>query len=87
MRHKLGRSWRRVEGGTAADAERSAADVAQLLHLLHDTPEPSAPFSLHNLCAAPGVAGCAINHDFDGIAEDFSSEVALAFTVTCPLAS
>lgn len=56
LRHTLGRSWRRG-GGDAAFGERAAADVAQLLLLMHDTPEPWAPFSLHNLCAAPGVSG------------------------------
>ena len=58
LRHMMGRSWRRTRGEAASDG-RVATEISQVLRLMHDAPEPWAPLSLHNLCAAPTVSGCA----------------------------
>ncbi len=45
----MGRAWR-LGGG-------QPSEVQQLLRWLHDSPAPGSPFSVHNLCSAPGVSG------------------------------
>jgi Peptidase family C54 len=51
LRHMMGRSWR-VGSGAGQPSE-----MGQLLRWLHDKPRPESPFSVHNLCSAPGVHG------------------------------
>lgn len=51
LRHMMGRSWR-LGGGAGQPSE-----MAQLLRWLHDGPVADSPFSVHNLCCAPGVHG------------------------------
>lgn len=56
MRHTLGRGWRR-HSAAAVHGGGTPPEIMHLLRLLHDTADASAPFSVHNLCAAQGVPG------------------------------
>lgn len=49
----MGRSWRLGSGAG------QPSEFAQLLRWLYDSPSAASPFSVHNLCSAPGVHGCA----------------------------
>ena len=53
MRHSIGRSWRRSLAGGYPDA------LLSLLRSFRDVPQPSSPFSVHNLCADGAAYGCA----------------------------
>jgi hypothetical protein len=53
MRHSIGRSWRRSLAGGYPDA------LLGLLRSFRDVPDPSSPFSVHNLCADGAAYGCA----------------------------
>ena len=53
MRHSIGRSWRRSLAGGYPDA------LLSLLRSFRDVPDPSSPFSVHNLCADGAAYGCA----------------------------
>ncbi len=52
MRHSIGRSWRRSLAGGYPDA------LLGLLRSFWDVPDPSSPFSVHNLCADGAAYGC-----------------------------
>ena len=52
MRHSIGRSWRRSLAGGYPDA------LLGLLRSFWDVPDPSSPFSVHNLCADGAPYGC-----------------------------
>ena len=52
MRHSIGRSWRRSLAGGYPDA------LLGLLRSFWDVPDPSSPFSVHNLCVDGAAYGC-----------------------------
>lgn len=62
MRHTLGRGWRRQSAAAVLGAG-TPPEIMHLLRLMHDTGDASAPLSVHNLCAAQGVPGCASQHE------------------------